>query len=154
MKDIKNGLVWDRMGNRRWYKDDLLHRVFFPAVILLDGTENYYLNGVLHRDNGPACEWSDGTKEWYKEGNKCKAEDVMITGLVELSDGDKLWYKDGVYHREDGPAIERKSGVKAWYIKGELVYSNRGWNIINLFEDLPESFKHSIIKYELLKETI
>ena len=38
---MKNGLVIDSYGTKRWYQ-----------------------NGQLHREDGPAVEYADGTKSW------------------------------------------------------------------------------------------
>ena len=79
--------------------------------------------GQLHRTDGPAIEYDNGTKEWYING--------------------KL-------HRTDGPAIEYDNGSKEWWVNGELVYSDEE-NNLSQYPNLSESFKRSIIKYELAR---
>jgi len=111
--------IWDEiiyendlaLGEKRWYKLGLYHRINGPAVEMLErpgcGTtqEHYpiedcnvkkmwYLNGMLHRENGPAVEVSNGTKKWYYYGN---------------------------LHRVNGPAIEFHYGWKLWYLNGKRI---------------------------------
>jgi len=59
---MKNGLVIDRYGSKRWYRDDL-----------------------LHREDGPDIEYSNGSKEWYYEGKKieCSSNDEFLR-LIKL----------------------------------------------------------------------
>ena len=89
---MKNGMVVDEYGTKRWYLNGELHREDGPAVEWDDGDEYWYLNGDLHREGGPA---------------------------VELVNGYKIWYLNDDLHREDGPAIEYAYGDKAWYLHGK-----------------------------------
>ena len=57
--------------------------------------------------------------------------------------------KQGKPHRTDGPAYEYADGTKEWWMDGELVYSDNENNISKF--DISESYKRSIIKYELSK---
>jgi hypothetical protein len=99
----------------------------------------------------------------------------MKNGLEIDSSGDKVWYLNDQYHREDGPAIERIRGTKMWYINGErhnengpavvlgAIFKVKQWwlqgelvyscnvNHLGDYDTLTESFKQSIIKYELSK---
>jgi hypothetical protein len=118
---MKNGLIIDTTGTKGWYLKGGLHRVDGPAIECSNGTKEWCLNGDVHREDGPACEWSDGTK---------------------------LWYINGQRHREDGPACECADGTKEWYLNDQLVYS-RDVNKLSQYDNLSESFKMSIIKYEL-----
>jgi hypothetical protein len=42
---MKNGMFVNQLGDKCWYKDDLLHRTDGPAVIWPNGYESWYLNG-------------------------------------------------------------------------------------------------------------
>lgn len=52
-------------GERRWFRNDELHREDGPAYERADGTRAWYLNGVLHREDGPAVEYRDGDRSWW-----------------------------------------------------------------------------------------
>ncbi len=93
---MKNGLIVDENGTKRWYLDDKYHRENdLPAVEYLGGYKAWYLNDKLHRENDlPAVEYADGTKEWYLN--------------------DEL-------HRADGPAAEYVDGYKEWHLDGECL---------------------------------
>jgi hypothetical protein len=95
---MKQGIITDKYGTKRWY-----------------------LNGKLHREDGAALEYPTGTKYWCLNGN---------------------------LHREDGPAMELSNGGKEWFLNGQLVYS-KDKNNSHKFNNLSETFKHSIIKYSL-----
>lgn len=69
---MKNGLIIDSYGNRRWYKDNLFHREDGPAIERNDGYKAWYLCGKRHREDGPAVELSDGNKIWYHTGKVIK----------------------------------------------------------------------------------
>jgi hypothetical protein len=85
------------------------------------GTKYWYLNGELHRVDGPAIECVDGVKYWFLNDKR---------------------------HRVDGPAIECADGVKYWFLNGQLVYSKDN-NNLHKFNNLSETFKHTIVKYSL-----
>jgi hypothetical protein len=89
---MENGLVINKYGTKRWYKNDLLHRTDGPAVIISSGSQFWYFEGKLHRTDGPAVIYSDGHEAWYFEG--------------------KL-------HRTDGPAIIYSNGYEFWYLYGK-----------------------------------
>ena len=78
--------------------------------------------GQYHRTDGPSYEYEDGSKVWYLN--------------------DKL-------HRTDGPACEWVGGDKTWWLNGKLVYSDDENNLSQY--DVSESFKRSIVKYELAR---
>ena len=40
-----DGPVTDTTGNKRWYKDDKLHRLDGPAVKWTNGAKEWYING-------------------------------------------------------------------------------------------------------------
>ena len=67
---MKNGLIEDNLGNKRWYVNDKLHREDGPAVEDAGGNKLWYLDGELHRTDGPAIEYSDGYKGWYINGKE------------------------------------------------------------------------------------
>ena len=90
---MKNGLIVDYIGNKRWYLNDKLHREDGPAVEYTNGNNKWYQYDKLHRIDGPAIEWFDGKKFWY------------INGLL---------------HRLDGPAIEHYD-QDTWYINNNKV---------------------------------
>lgn len=54
-------------GEKRWFKNDNLHRENGPAI---DGPnwKMWYLYGLRHREDGPAVEDINGTKHWYFHG--------------------------------------------------------------------------------------
>lgn len=65
---MKNGLIIETDGTKRWYKDDKLHRADGPAAEFADGVKCWYLDGKRHRTDGPAVEYADGYKVWYLDG--------------------------------------------------------------------------------------
>ena len=65
---MKQGLIIDYVGTKRWYNDDLLHREDGPALEYTDGSKQWFINGENHRLDGPAAKWSNGKEEWlYKD---------------------------------------------------------------------------------------
>jgi hypothetical protein len=68
---MKNGIEIDEDGNKRWYKDDNLHREDGPAIEGKYGSKYWCIEGKLHREDGPAVEYKKGNKRWsswYIEG--------------------------------------------------------------------------------------
>jgi hypothetical protein len=61
---MKNGVITDENGGLWWYKNDLLHREYGPAIEYLNGYKAWCKNGAWHREEGPARECLDG-KEWW-----------------------------------------------------------------------------------------
>lgn len=88
------------VGDKCWYKNNLLHREDGPANIGEDGYESWYFEGKRHREDGPAQIFSNGTKIWYKKNN---------------------------YHREDGPAVIYPNGEKEWWIDDESLTKEAWW---------------------------
>jgi hypothetical protein len=85
----------DRIGTKRWYTNDKLHRDDGPAVEYLDGTCAWVHNGEFHRTDGPALEYAAGDKHWYQHGEK---------------------------HRTDGPAAEyTTTGNVEWWVAGTYI---------------------------------
>jgi len=87
---MKNGLIVDSFGDKR-----------------------YFLNDLLHREDGPAIECPNGDKSWWKNGNLHREGDLPA---IEYSDGDKFYYVHGELHRENGPARKFANGVKYFYL--------------------------------------
>jgi len=77
---MKNGLIIDKIGDKRWYKDDLLHREDGPAIELTIGFKGWILNNKYHRVDGPAVEFSNGIHSWYLNGVyiKCKTNEEFL----------------------------------------------------------------------------
>ena len=67
---MKDGLKIDDLGNKRWYKNGLIHREGGPAIIHRDGWECWSRNGQVHREDGPAIEWPGHEKAWWYNGQK------------------------------------------------------------------------------------
>jgi hypothetical protein len=128
-----------------YHKDGYLHRVDGPAVEYTNGDKEWYLNGYLNRVDGPAMELNNGTKIWYLNDQRHRVDGPAC----EWSDSDKIWYLNGEKHRVDGPACEWSNGTKKWYLNDRLVYS-KDENYLHKYNNLSESFKQSILKYELL----
>jgi hypothetical protein len=96
---MRNGLIIDTYGSKRWYQNNQLHRTNGPAVERADGDKCWYQNDQLHRTDGPAIEYASGTKAWYQNNKR---------------------------HRTDGPAVEYAGGEKAWWFKG-VEYTFNEW---------------------------
>ena len=63
---MKNGMIIDTLGHKKWYKDDKLHRENdLPAIEYSNGNKCWFINDKLHRLNGPAIEWTDSSKEYW-----------------------------------------------------------------------------------------
>ena len=92
---MKNGLIIDQDGTKRWYQDDQLHRLDGPAAEYANGYKVWYQHDQLHRLDGPA---------------------------IESANGDKRWYQDDRRHRLDGPAVEYANGTKFWFYRGKEIY--------------------------------
>jgi len=67
---MKNVLIIDYYGHKRWYIDDKRHRVDGPAVEFVNGDKLWYKEDLLHREDGPAIELENGVKAWYYQGQK------------------------------------------------------------------------------------
>jgi hypothetical protein len=82
---------------------------------------------------------------WYEE----KSYDTLCNGCYKTSNGIH-WYVNGKHHREDGPACEYTNEMKSWYLNDRVVYTDT-FNDLSKYDNLSESFRMSIIKYELSK---
>ena len=91
---MKNGIVADKFGNKRYYKDDMIHREDGPAIINSDGFVAYSINNMLHREDGPAVIYADGDIEYWINGKR---------------------------HRKDGPAVIYSNGTLEYWIEGKFV---------------------------------
>src|SRR5690606_7899265 len=92
---MMDGLYIDEFGDKKWYKNKLLHREDGPAIETVNGNQYWYLNGMLHRKDGPAIEYANGTKYWYKHGNKYRKDGPTI----EYANGNNCWYKNGILYK-------------------------------------------------------
>jgi hypothetical protein len=110
---MKNGLIVNQDGSKRWYKDDKLHRVDGPAVELASGSKKWYIDDQFHRTDGPAIEHANGDK-WWSQNDKLHRTD----GPAVEYRGGKGWYINGRFHRAGGPAIERADGTQEWRFEG------------------------------------
>ena len=57
-------------GEKRWFKNDKLHRLGAPAIYGA-AYEAWYLDGLCHRVDGPA-QTCDGEKNWFYYGKSIK----------------------------------------------------------------------------------
>jgi len=134
---VKNGLVVDAAdGTKRWYLNDVLHRVDGPAIEWWNGDCVWYLHGNLHRDGAPALEIFDGTVEWYHHGQLHREDGPAIVWET----GSKYWYFEDKKHRVDGPAVEYADGGNLWWLNGvELEHPNSFGSMESWFEYLNEN---------------
>jgi hypothetical protein len=72
---MKNGIIIDGYGTKRYYKNNKLHRIDGPAIERADGTKHWWINGKRHRLDGPAVENSGGTKEWWIDSQSYSEEE-------------------------------------------------------------------------------
>ena len=79
---MKQGLIIDVFGDKRWYKDDLYHREDGPAIEVCEGYKSWYINGKRHREDGHAVEYTDGHKEWWLNGKRYTERDYNEWLLV------------------------------------------------------------------------
>jgi len=62
---MRNGLRIYSDGSKRWFLNDLLHRLDGPAIEYPNGYKRWYIEGQLHREDGPAIDGADGIKFWF-----------------------------------------------------------------------------------------
>jgi hypothetical protein len=72
---VKNGMIVDLYGVKKWYLNDLLHREEGPAITWLGGSQFWYQHGLLHREDGPAEEYSYGLKWWWLNGENMSEQE-------------------------------------------------------------------------------
>jgi hypothetical protein len=122
----------DSCGNKYWRnKDNKFHRLYAPAIELVDGHKEWYLKGKRHRLDGPAAYNEDGYEAWYLEGKLHRLDGPALQDEY----GYKAWYKNELHHREDGPAVINKGKVE-WWIEGRFYMTKE-----NYFDALPEYAK-------------
>lgn len=51
-------------------KNEMLHNLSEPAMVIGDEQFHWYYEGVLHREGGPAVIWKDGKTFWYENGEE------------------------------------------------------------------------------------
>jgi hypothetical protein len=84
---MRNGLITNSQGHRRWYQNDQLHRIDGPAIEYADGNKLWYQNDQRHRIDGPAVEYPDGDKYWYIRGVRYDFNDWL--NLVNYTEPQK-----------------------------------------------------------------
>jgi len=73
-------------GNKRWYQNDMFHRLDGPAIEWADGSKFWFQNGNLHREDGPAVECVNGYKAWYIGGEQLTEDEFNNrTSNVEVT---------------------------------------------------------------------
>lgn len=129
-----NKLIW-RLHNK-------IHRVYGPAIMYSDGSEEWYYLDKYHRGKDEsglerAARVSGRNYFWYKYGIphrkhgpaiiSPKHEIWFYRGNMHRDDGpafisaDKIeWRIHGKLHRDKGPAIIFADGAKYWYQHGKL----------------------------------
>ena len=138
--------IIDVNGNQSWYRNGLLHRLWLPAYINVDGSlYEYYFYGKLHRTDGPARKvfnedewWLNGVKypterQYKRVLESCKVSDdgciiYYKNKKIHRDDnkpakydenGAKWYFQNGLLHRDNGPAIEFLNGYEAWFQNGK-----------------------------------
>jgi hypothetical protein len=135
---MRQGLIIDEYGNKKWYRDDKLHRADGPAIECANGGKEWYIDGDLHRIDGPAIEDAYGGRFWYVN-NKRHRE---YGPACEWINGNYQWYVNGKCHRQGEPAIKYK-GLCSYYYND--IWETRSLNIIrerSRIEDSLTSIKH------------
>lgn len=80
--ELRDNPVIDVFGNRRWHKDDMLHRLDGPACEYANGDQYWYKYGKRHRLDGPAMAYSRTGKQWFIEGVEHTEEQVRMLAFV------------------------------------------------------------------------
>jgi hypothetical protein len=75
---MKNGLIINEFGSKRWYKNDLLHRTDGPAVIISSGSQFWYFEDKLHRADGPAVIYFNGREYYYLNDKYLSHEEWLV----------------------------------------------------------------------------
>lgn len=68
---MKNGVIVDKQGSKRYYENDQLHRLDGPAVEGADGIHDWYFYGKY---KGTSISNNDGTFNHYINGNAIPLE--------------------------------------------------------------------------------
>ena len=129
---MKNEMIIDKDGTKRWFLNNKRHREDGPAIEFADGSKEWYLHNELHREDGPAAVRPNGAESWYLNGKLHRVDGPAKKG----GNGNTTWHRNGELHRVDGPASEWANGNKFWYLYGEiLVHPNE-------FSTMEEWFLH------------
>ena len=84
---MKNGLIIDPYGTKRWYLNDKYYREDGPSIEYSDGAKEWWVNGKWHREDGPAIEYSDGYNLWYlndiRYSEKNYYKELYKRGLID-----------------------------------------------------------------------
>jgi hypothetical protein len=81
---MKNGLIIDKNGDKKWYLNDQLHREDGPVIEWNNGDKCYRQKGTFHREDGPAIEYVNGASCWYYNGkNVEKKFNIKITSVEQ-----------------------------------------------------------------------
>lgn len=83
---MKNGLLVDKIGTKRYYKDNKLHRMDGPAIEFKE-YRAWYKDGQRHRMDGPAMIWGCGYEQWWINGKQVSEEAVHQKQLQSRIDG-------------------------------------------------------------------
>ena len=75
---MKNGLIVDNYGTKRWYLNGKRHHKDGPATELANGNKWWYFNGNLHREDGPAITFTNGNKWWYLNNKEYSEEEYEV----------------------------------------------------------------------------
>jgi len=128
---MKNGLIIDEEGTKRYYLNDNLHREDGHAIEFANGTKYWYLNGNLHREDGHAIEFASGEKYWFlndkeyteEEFNKLKQNNMKQE--FEIPEGCKKFTIEQIgnkiittFKQEGRKRVEK--GTKYWYMDAYL----------------------------------
>jgi len=72
-------------GSKRWYENNLLHRLEGPAVEDPNGCKYWYVEGKRHRLDGPAIEYPGGAGVWFYQGEYIKCSNQQqFERLIKL----------------------------------------------------------------------
>lgn len=59
------------------------HNSLGPAVIYVNGEKRWYVNDILHRLDGPAIEYSSGSIAWYINGHRYLTQEAFRRAVIE-----------------------------------------------------------------------
>lgn len=51
-----------------WFRHDIIHRGYGPAIETSNGDRFWLRSGKLHREDGPEIEFASGRRGWYRNG--------------------------------------------------------------------------------------
>jgi hypothetical protein len=111
-------IIIDNRGFKKYYTNDVIHRVDGPAFIS-DTSSIWCRNGIAHREDGPAIECKDGSCGWMINGQYHR-----VDGPAIINSHGEFWFINGNLHREDGPAVTQNDGCIKWYKNGNMINVN------------------------------